>query len=198
MSLNIQGCLLSNLHWNLWGYFLLKKDREPGAESEGLDASWLHQAGICPLHTTRLCNAGAWEEDTLFQDFSCNWLCGEVRFICCLPKTPWQQYEECSVSHPRPIPATSSHQLTQQTTLLKFLLRIKQLFRSWLPSPPNESSVYSVSQATLTSARVLPQTGSAHPGLQPGQSPVQTAAPGGRGPLWRRLARCQAIENQCA
>ena len=163
------------IHWSFWGHCLLEKNREPGAESEGLDARLASpQAGICPLCTTRLCNAGC-VKDSLFQDFQpglAMWG-GEVHLPP--PKTPWQQHEECSVSHPRPIPATSSHQLTQQITLLKFRSESNSCLEL-VSSPPSRSSVYPVSQATLTSLPTVATAGISTPRPESSKVPLKPHA----------------------
>lgn len=136
------------------------------------------QAGICPLHTTL-----GYVMRSLRRRYasskisSCNWLCGEVRFICCLQRS-LTQYEECSVSHPRPIIPTipSAHPANNFAEARSESNSRLELVSS---PPSNESSVYSCSPGNADVAARCCQDRMTQPATR--TEPVQTA-PGG-GPL---------------
>lgn len=168
------------IHWSFWGH-CLPENREPGAESEGLDAR-LASALYAPLG----CVMQGLKNKTLSSKISSHdWLCGEVRFICRLQRLPDNSMK--NVLFPTLGPSPPPHPISSPS---------KQLCWSFVQNQTAVWSWFQVHHADLLCTLfprqrwrrcpLLPQPGSAHPGLQAGKSlssPTQTAAPWGEDPL---------------
>lgn len=205
MLLNIQGCWTTNLFAEKqirheWRQNSMEASRpplgqrsaepvkasgDPGSRPSPLASPGFTRDSVSPLHASLpSCIMRGLENKTVssqeISGYDCLWFKLVVNwdpFVASKDSLTitWRTFRP----HPQPIPATSAHQLTQQTTILKFLFRIQQLCRADFKST-KRSSVSSVSQVTLTSLfRVATHTPRRLKpwNQEPLPQPVQAAAP---------------------
>ena len=180
------------IHWSFWGH-CLPENRENGAESEGLDAR-LASALYAPLG----CVMQGLKNKTLSSKISSHdWLRGEVRFICRLQRLPaWRMFCFPPSAHPRHL-IPSAH---PANSFAEVSFRIKQLFGAGFRSTTRIFCVPCFPGNADVAARCChsrDQHTQACKQESPSQAPRRLLLPEEK-TLWRLLARCQAVDNECA